>query len=142
MIENSGRVERVEGEDAWIVPERPVGCGHCHENPACQVNRGGDCAEAPTLLRVRNALRARPGDRVVVGVPDGAVYHVALLVYAIPLLLALAGAVIAATLGASDGVTFSAAAAGLVLGFAWARRAGHSAATRQRCEPAILRRVA
>lgn len=141
MIENFARVARVEGGDAWVEASRPVGCGRCHENPGCEVNRGQSCQTTRSEIRVGNALGARPGERVVVGVPDGAVWRVAALVYLLPLGLALAGAVLAQlVLGGRIGVAALAAAGGLLLGLLLARLAQGRARTREFCNPVILRR--
>ncbi len=142
MIENFARVARVEGGDAWVEASRPVGCGRCHENPGCDVSRGQNCQPGTrSEVRVGNPLGARPGDRVVVGVPDGAVWHVAALVYLLPLGLALAGAVLAQlVLGGRDGAAALAAVGGLALGLLLARLAQGRARTRAFCHPVILRR--
>ena len=142
MIENFARVAKVEGGEAWIEAARPVGCGHCHENPACAVNRG-ECGGAGnvSLFRVANPIDARAGDRVIVGVADGAVWRVALLVYLLPLGLALAGAVLAQTLwGGQDGTAVLGAVLGLALGLFWSRAVQGRARNRELCHPVILRR--
>jgi len=142
MIENSARVARVEGTDAWIEASRPVGCGHCHENPACSVNRAKSSAHgAGGLIKVANPIGARPGEFVVVGVLDGAVWRVALWVYLVPLGLALSGALLGSFLGnATDQGTVLGAGSGLAAGFLLARLVQKGTGMRQKCRPAILRR--
>ncbi len=142
MIENSARVARVEGTDAWIEASRPVGCGHCHENPACSANRAeARLGDAGSIFKVANPIGAQPGDLVVVGVREGVVWRVALWVYLIPLALALVGAVLGSILGnAADRNTALGLVIGLIAGFFLARRAQDRAAMRKHCRPAILRR--
>lgn len=142
MIENSARVARVEGTDAWIEASRPVGCGHCHENPACSGHRAESSDRgAGGLIKVANPIGARPGEFVVVGVLDGAVWRVALWVYLVPLGLALGGALLGSFLGnASDPVTALGAGFGLATGFLLTRLVQNGTAVRQKCRPAILRR--
>ncbi len=142
MIENSARVARVEGGDAWIEAARPVGCGHCHENPGCSVNRGGVCADGRRqLIRVANPIGARPGDVVIVGVPEGAIWAVARWVYLVPLGLALVGALLGQQLfGGDDRGAALGTLGGLGLGLWWGRRVQGQRALRRLCEAAILRR--
>lgn len=84
----------------------PSACGKCGERGGC-----GKPQAAPRRYVVRNVIGARPGDRVVVAVPDGAVLKAAALSYLMPLLLVIGGAA-AATAWAGEGLPAVAGAAG------------------------------
>ena len=107
MIESPARITRVEGDCAWVVGVAPTSCG------ACSGRGCGSSLFARVLhpdepeFRVDNPIGAQPGEAVVVGLPDGALFAAALAGYILPLLLLLAGAAlgqhIAGELGAVAG---------------------------------------
>ena len=112
MTESEAVVTRIEGEFAFIeVKASAAACGSCGDKGTC-----GKSQSQPRRYAVRNAVGARPGDTVVVAVPDGAVLRAAALTYLMPVLLVLLGA----GLGASwfgDGLpAVGGAVAGLLLG--------------------------
>lgn len=131
MIEIPARVVRVEGETAWVLTNAPTSCG------ACGGKGCGSSIFARMLHRddpeypVGNLIAARAGDDVVVGIPDGALLQATLSGYLVPLALVVLGAILAARWG--DAGAVAGAGVGLLLAFAWLRRA------RARAEPTILR---
>ncbi len=131
MIEISAEVVRIEGETAWVATRAPASCGAC----------GGKGCGSSVLTRlwhreepdypVLNTLRARVGDAVVVGVPDGVLLRASLAAYSVPLAGVVAGALAGAGFGDAGAVV------GAVTGFSaaalWLRR------RRTGVRPAILR---
>lgn len=94
MIETPARVTRVDGHSAWVVSEAPQSCGACHGQgcSSSMFNRfwHPDKMEYP----VRNAIDARLGETVVVGLPEGSLLRAAAAAYVVPLLVLLAAAIL------------------------------------------------
>lgn len=132
MIETPARVVRVDGGTAWVCAESPSTCGAC----------GGKGCGASLYARllhprepeyaVANPIDARPGEPVVVGIEDGALFKAALAAYVVPLALLLLGALLGSRQG--DLAAVLGALAGLALAVVWLRR------RRSGGGPVILRR--
>ncbi|MEO1765654.1 SoxR reducing system RseC family protein [Thiobacter aerophilum] len=88
-------------------------------------------------LEVIDALGTRSGERVVVGVEQGSVLSASLLVYLLPLMLLLAGAVAARHVLGGDTTAALGALLGLAIGWWLARRLNRRRSPR----PRILRRL-
>ena len=142
MITETGRVLEVEGDWAWVACRRQVECARCAAGRGCG---GGVLAKllGDRLHKVRAAtgsVAVVPGDQVLIGLGEDVVLRAAAAVYLVPLLLALAGGVAAATLaGGGDLVALLGAAAGLVLGLYWARGYSRRHASDASLQPVILR---
>ncbi len=134
MLETPARVVRLQGDLAWVRVEAPASCGACG-------GRGCGSSLYARMLHPRepeypvaNPIAARPGERVVVGIEEGAVFRAVLAAYVLPLLLLLLGAMLGAAFG--DRAAALGGAAGLTLGLLHLRR--RPATTRT---PVILRRA-
>jgi len=96
----------------------------------------------PRLFQVENPINAGVGDQVIISVADGAVLSGIGVVYLLPLLLLLGGAMLgnlwAAQGGQRDAYAAAGALLGLVVGFVLARwiSSGH---VRSRFQPYIAR---
>lgn len=113
-------VVEISGRDVWVeVPGRAPVCGSCRTADACQEGLLGLSA-GPRRYRLDNRIGARVGDRVQLAVADGTVWRAALASYVLPLLLAIAGAVIGQSL-AGDGWAAVGTLAGLGCGLALLR---------------------
>jgi positive regulator of sigma E activity len=120
VIETPARILRTEGATAWVVTEAPTSCGAC----------GGKGCGSSIFARlihgkepeyaVDNPIAAQPGDAVVVGIADGALYKAALAGYVAPLGVLLMGAMIGARFG--DGGALAGALLGLAAAVLWLRR--------------------
>lgn len=88
----TGRITEVGGRTATVRLDGgpPGGCGGCR---ACAMGRDG-----ARIVEGLNEAGARPGDRVRVEIPDGALLKVSALLYGVPLAGFLAGALAAAAL--------------------------------------------
>ncbi len=108
-------VVEVSGAEAWVeVPGRAAACGSCKTTDACQEGLLGLSA-GPRRYRLENRIGARVGDRVQLAVAEGTLWRAALASYVLPLLLAIAGAVIGQWL-AGDGWAAVGTLAGLGCG--------------------------
>jgi sigma-E factor negative regulatory protein RseC len=129
-MEQEAVVARVEGDLALIeVGGVAGGCGRCHEAGGCQSGLLTRLFRPePKLYSIVNSIGARPGDRVVVRVRDGATLRAAALAYVLPVLFLIGGAALGTALGgAGDGAAALGALLGLGIGIAAAaglRRGG------------------
>lgn len=146
MIEESGRVIRVEDDHAWVETQRKSVCGSCSASKGCGTSvLGKVLGQRRSYVRVLNPVGAKLGDEVVVGLGERAFVTGSLAVYAIPLLTLLVGAIVGEWLGVANDWGDLAAVigglSGLAAGFGWlwlfARRVGADT----RYQPVILRRV-
>lgn len=106
MIEEHGTVTAVDGDIAEIAVERRSACGSCAAKGGCGTSLLAQWLPQRRLtLRLPNAIHARPGETVVVGLDENTLQRGSLLLYAVPLAGLLAGAVggeaLMATLGHS-----------------------------------------
>lgn len=102
VVDSAGGVARVK-------VRRNGGCGRCSEPGGCGNAAESRCDEFVVL----NELNVRPGDQVLIDIPEGAALRAALLAYGLPLAGIVCGALTGFALAASDAASF----AGAVLGF-------------------------
>lgn len=149
MLEEQALVVARCGEDqVWVETERQTSCGGCAARGAC-----GTGVLAQVLGRRSSRVRAldpigvEAGERVVIGLQDGALVRGSMAVYAVPLLALIGAAVfgeyLASRLLIANPEPFSVAAglAGLVAGLLWVRRFTARICDDRRYQPVILRRV-
>lgn len=123
MIETRALVLKVDGGYAIVEAERAAGCGHCDSVNGCAA---GTLAKLfcfkPRQLKVLNSVGAEPGERVVIGIQDGALMKSSVAAYLVPLVLLLFGA-LAGTFwvqgSARDVYAALGALGGLGAGLAW-----------------------
>ena len=142
MITEQGKVIAVKGEQAWVQTIRASACESCSARSGCgqRVLASVSGGRANQVL-VANHLDAVVGDDVMVAIEESALLSASFLVYALPLSLMVAGAVLGqqwqptSDLGAILG-----AMAGLAGGFALARVA--QSRPDHRYEPRLVRILA
>lgn len=133
MLEQTAEIIRTAPEGVWVQAVEPSGCGSCG-GQGCSSRRIAELFQRkPRQFLVDCDLSLSPGDRVVVGVARGSVLRSALRVYGLPLVLMLAGALLAQTLWTGDG----AALAGMLIG---AAAGGLLARGGRTARPVVLRR--
>jgi sigma-E factor negative regulatory protein RseC len=149
MIEQDGRVLAVRGGLAEVEGQRQSACGGCAAHGAC----GTSLLERffgrrQPILTARNPIGARPGERVVLGVPEAALVEAAFVAYLVPLLAMIAGAIggdyLAAHLAPdlAGGIALLGAVSGLAAGLWWLARFSRRRDNDARYQPVILRRSA
>jgi len=123
MAQKKGRVSRIE-KDGWavVVTEKSDACSNCESAQFCHAL--ADCSRLET--RVLNQAGAEVGDTVSISLSSKTVLKSALLLYILPTVSFLIGAVAGAGLHKQLGIGDTGAAiifgfAGLLLGFAIAR---------------------
>lgn len=118
MLEERGQVVEVGQGVVRVRVERKSACSGCQARAACgsglmQGMRPERCHE----VRALTDLELHEGDFVVLGVSEELILHSALLVYVLPLVLLLAGALAGQQLGLSEGWSILLAIAGFVASF-------------------------
>lgn len=137
MLTQTGEVVAWQNGVARVRVQRFAGCGRCQLRHGCGVGTLERALPGRSLeLSMPSIFPLQPGDRVTVGLREPTMLAAAALVYLVPLLILLAGALALAPLGDA------ASAAGGILGLAggilgvrcWVRRTGRGSA----CEPVLL----
>lgn len=114
MTESEAIVTRVEGDVAFVeVNAMASACGKCGDKGGCGKSHTG-----PRHYSLSNSVGARPGDAVIVSVPDGAVLKAAVLSYLMPLLFVLTGGAAGSAWGGEGLPAVAGAAIGLLVGLA------------------------
>ena len=119
MMETRAIVIAVEGREALVESMQGGGCGHCDSENGCGSGKMSQlfCSE-PRRFRVRNDGGAQVGTLVQVTLPEGVLIRSAILMYILPLVLLLCGAIAGARWHAgSDAYAAVGGVAGLMLGF-------------------------
>lgn len=128
MNRSDGVVVRIEGEYAWVRADvAGPACGACAQREHCPTSGSGTVLDGlvsrgERLLRLPNTIHARPGDAVTVCAADGAVLRAAGLLYGLPLLAALLGALFSSALFGSEAAALLGMLTGLVAGFLFVRQ--------------------
>ncbi|MBK6630329.1 MAG: SoxR reducing system RseC family protein [Betaproteobacteria bacterium] len=120
MMDQEAFVARVEGDHAYVEVGAAAGCGRCHETGGCQSGVLGQVFRTkPQRYCIANPIGAAPGDQVIVRVASGSTLRAAMLIYALPVLCLLLGAVAGSALGGvadNDAATALGALLGLAAG--------------------------
>jgi sigma-E factor negative regulatory protein RseC len=145
MIEEQAVVVAVAGDRAHLEIRRNAACGLCGTTQGCGVslwgrlfkrNRGG--------FWTANALQAKVGEAVVIGIEEGALLAGSLTAYLVPLLLVCVGAFVgnwaAVSRPGADIAAVLGAMAGLLAGFVWVRFQTQRRGLDGRYQPVMLRR--
>lgn len=140
MIETTARVLAVEPGVAWVELRRGSACSGCSAGSGC-----GTAALAAVLgtsrrrLPVSDGIGVAVGDRVVIGVAEGALTRASLLAYLLPLMTLLSAASLAQSTGAGEGAVALAGLLGLGLGMLGAGRLTRTAPAEETYRPRLLR---
>lgn len=94
VIEETARVASIDGDTVEVVTERRSACGSCAAQKGCGTSLlAAWFPQRQLRFRVHNAVGARVGDRVVVGLDEAYLQRGALLLYAVPLAGLLLGSI-------------------------------------------------
>lgn len=127
MIEEQVVVTEITLDGAWVEGIQQSACGSCSAKAGCGQHAMSQLGRKVTLwLGFDNSLTGdfkqdlEVGQQIVVGLPEGAILKSTLVLYGVPLLSLVLGAVIGNALGGELGSIFSAIVA-MLLGFKLAR---------------------
>jgi sigma-E factor negative regulatory protein RseC len=95
MNEAEGIVKEIQDKRALVLIDRQAMCGQCSAKGFCDMLGGGKEVLSETL----NDVGAEVGDTVTIGLPFGAVTKASMVVYMIPLMGLIGGAIIGYLLG-------------------------------------------
>ena len=139
MLEKHARVVHSSGQGIWVEAIEPDGCGVC-EGQGCASRRLAELFQrAPRHYPVQSRLSVSPGDKVIVGIPEGSVLRSAIYLYGMPLMLMLGGALLLqlwfpGDAGAATGAVLGVFVAGVLIVFTGRKR-------RSASQPVVLRRL-
>jgi sigma-E factor negative regulatory protein RseC len=150
-VEGIARVVRVDGDHAWLEPEQTTSCGHCASSASCGVSVREEAGIGTVSSRLQarrfhldnpeGASGFREGDRLIVGVSEGALLNAALTAYGVPLLFALTAASVTQAFYGDDLTSMLGMAGGLALGLLVARFKARRLAAQGELAPHFLRRA-
>ncbi len=108
MLEEEGVVLAVDGDIAEVVTRKKSACGSCAARSGCGTSLVESLFPSRTRsFRARNEIRAQKGDQVVIGLDESALQAASLLVYLVPLLGLIGGAIIGSWLGSAPDVGYT-----------------------------------
>ncbi|MTI14112.1 SoxR reducing system RseC family protein [Sansalvadorimonas verongulae] len=141
MIEERGRIVKVDDGFVWVETLRKSTCGSCQAKNSCGegiLNRLKPFRNH-AYIRASNRYPVAEGDEVTIALPEEAVVSASLLVYLFPLLLLLSGAVIGAGLELAEPLVIVLSLTGLLSGFGLVRWWTAREKTEGQYQPQVLR---
>jgi sigma-E factor negative regulatory protein RseC len=148
VIEESATVTQVGDGFAWVETQRQSACGACAARKGC-----GTATLAKVLgqrqrhVRAINCIGAHVGDRVVIGLAEGALLQGSVAVYLVPLLAMMLAAGLGEMLATNLGVQGTEAMAvalgllGMAVGVLWVRAFARRVEGDERYQPTLIRRL-
>jgi sigma-E factor negative regulatory protein RseC len=95
MIEEKAIVVAVEGDSVLLQTQRRSACQSCSVKQGCGTSvLAKVVGQRSAQILVSNTLDANIGDELIIGIDDNALVKGSLLVYALPLILLLVGALL------------------------------------------------
>lgn len=102
MIEEEAFVSEIDGDRVWIEKTPKSACSGCSQT--CPSSVASQFFGAKTIrFPIVSSLDLKPGDRVLVGVPENALLGGAFRMYLAPLLMLFAGALAGQALAQASG---------------------------------------
>ena len=143
MIEESGRVVAVEGDQAWVRTIQVSACQSCVARKGCGQGLMNTLGTGRgTQVRVTNVLKVTVGEDVVLGVAENALLRASALMYLMPLLtMILAAMATRHWITPVDGWIALAGLGGLVTGFVLVGQVWVPRARAADFQPCLLRRI-
>jgi sigma-E factor negative regulatory protein RseC len=147
MIEETGVVVEIDDNHAWVEAASSSSCSQCSANQGCgTASLQKWFKRKPNRLRVAKSQDVMPGERVVIGIPEQALVRGSFMIYMVPLLSLIAGALIGAQINDGlgwayrDGMSILFSLSALVASIAWLKRYMLNKSKDSCYQPVILRR--
>ncbi|WP_428634327.1 SoxR reducing system RseC family protein [Sedimenticola sp.] len=122
MIEQTGIVTDTDGNSLWVETRQVSGCATCASGSCSSAVVSKLFGERRQRLQLPNSLAARPGDAVVIGIPEAVLVRASLGAYLLPLLAMIGAALSGQLLEAGEGLQGLLGLLGLAGGFLLVRR--------------------
>ena len=140
MATEKGIVTKLESTTAWVKTTRTSACETCTAKSACRTLGGGKEMEVEAI----NPVGAKMGDWVVLGFETSALVKISFLVYIVPIVSMIIGAVIGQKIALSyqyNGSVLSAIVGFLFffLAFLFIKSTGNKMAKKNEYRPKIIR---
>ena len=142
MIEEIARVTWCGDGVVRVEAARNSACAQCSSRASCSQGALSQWTRGRTIeIEVQNPdnLPLRPGQQVLIGLEEGGLMRASLLLYLLPLVMLVAGALGAELLGGGEGVQILAAVLMLLAGFAIVRQLTRNPAELSRYQPVLLK---
>jgi sigma-E factor negative regulatory protein RseC len=121
VIETRVRVLSSSNGVSYVEATEHNGCGACASKESCGISGLGRLFSNRRQPVALHCASARTGEELIVGVDESDLLTAGLWAYLLPVVLAIAGAGLAAVAGLSDPLTVLATGLGLALGLLLAR---------------------
>jgi len=143
MIEESGRVIAVEGDEVWIETIRTSSCSDCSARSGCGQGLLAKVKDgARSHIRLQTDLKLAVDDEVILGLPEQAFIRSSFLAYGLPLLMLVVAVLLADSFfELAEPWVIAAALLGLMAGFFVVRLISQLEAVRDNFQPEILRAI-
>lgn len=140
METEKGIVTRIDSAFAWVKTTRTGTCDSCAAKDSCRVMGGGKEVEVEAI----NAAGAKIGDEVLIGFKSASLIKLSLLVYTVPILGLMIGALVGQKAAGVFSVDVSALSAVLgilffLLAFFFVRAKSRRLALKEEYHPKIIR---
>jgi len=94
MIEEIARVNAIDGGYAFVEVTRTSSCNSCNARQACgTASLSRMFRFQPPALKLKNSIDAKPGDQVIVALPEQTMLTGSFMLYIIPLIMLMLFAV-------------------------------------------------
>ena len=147
MIEEKAMVVAIEGANVLLQTQRRSACQSCSVKQGCGTSvLAKVVGQRSSQILVINTLGANLGDEVVIGINDNALVKGSLLIYALPLILLLVGALLGELWAQSYGfnaelMSIVSGVAGFALAMILVRYALYKSQFKNEIQPHMLRIV-
>ncbi len=96
MVKEQAKVTGLDGNWALVQMQRQSACSHCEVSNGCGTGAIGRLlGHRRKPVKIKNEYQLKPGDNVVLGLPEGAFLKASLLIYGLPLLGLIGGGMLA-----------------------------------------------
>lgn len=138
MLEETAIVVDARDGYLWVESQSRSACGQCSSSTCTTSVVAKLFGVRVNRLRLLNSIDARPGQEVIIGIPDALLVRASLWAYMVPLIGMVAGALAGVTLGLSEGLQSGLALIGLGLGFYGVHRVTRGQKSGRRFTPLLL----
>ncbi|MES9812520.1 MAG: SoxR reducing system RseC family protein [Candidatus Thiodiazotropha sp.] len=139
MLEETGTVVEVWDDSLQVETQSRSACSHCSSSGCTTSVVSKLFGIKRNRLQLENSLGAKPGDRVVIGIPDDLLVRASVWAYLLPLIFMLASTALGGVFGASEGFQSLLALGGLAVGFYIVRWTTRNLSSQRRFKPRLLR---